>query len=126
MPRDSKGQPFGIDTMVQTPTGPMKVCGFLVNDKPLTREQITTVAEMGCCNCDTPHPPRVFYWYEVESMDPDSDPWTKHEAHTDMCHADVAQRDGIKLPDASYCAVQNALSAYSPEAGMACKAVWGN
>jgi len=123
MPRDKKGIPFGIDTVVETPQGEMEVHGFIVVDHALSRDQIQRVQQIVCEGyCDPATEIGAFFWHEVHAKDDKKNPWKDvPNDHTDMCHMDKAQAKGLQLPEGR----EAVLGVTAAENIQADKAVWG-
>ena|SRR5688572_19745199 len=96
MPRDKRGTPFGIDSIVKTPKGDtIQICGFIVLDHAITQAQAEAIAAAACeGHCDPGKATRVYPWHDVELDKPEEDPY-RHHAHVDTCRMDVAQKEGL-------------------------------
>lgn len=118
MPRDSKGKPFGIDSIVKTPDGGrLTVKGFIVCDHDLTKNQVQTIAQAAHAS-----PVAVFAWHEVTLEKPEEDPYRHHD-HVDTCRMDAAQGAGMQLPPGGADKVNELKQAIGMSAD---KWVWGN
>lgn len=118
MPRDQKGAPFGIGTLVRTldTNQEFRVSGFIVLGFPITMEQACEMAKIA----DYSKTPIVRFWHQVEVVHPDQNPWKDHATHTDFCYADVAQRDGLQVP------VERSAVRALADIADADKVVWGS
>jgi hypothetical protein len=119
MPRDSKGNVFGIGSTVRQLDGGLsyKVTGFLVTDHVITRAQSRQVAAL----VNGRPTAYVNYWHEVEVTDPG--PLAEGFAsHTDTCAIDIAQAKGLQLPP-TRAGVRSAIRSQLPDDG-GDKVVW--
>ena len=141
MPRDSKGNPYGIGSKVHTPNGLMTVCGFSVQVSKHDMNSLLPIINKTCQAHGKRVKHKIYRWTEVEVIDPTTDPYRSYQEPTmaeisqvmqpkaavvdyadsvDTCMADVVQRtsgpDGTPGPFKAGAEVQISAD----------KAVWGS
>lgn len=86
MPRDSKGNLFGIGSKVDTPGGVKVVRGFAVSQHKADMDTIITVAQAAGFN--------AYHWTDIENTNPNE---KGHEDSSDLCPQDRrAMQEGIE------------------------------
>ncbi len=86
MPRDSKGNPYGIGSRVNTPHGPITVAGFSVQVQKHDMKALASAV----------YPHRIYRWTEIEVIDPSADPYRYYHEPTMEAIDGVAHQGDIK------------------------------